>query len=140
MSEVEMGRIKLGGLFGPSEKVIFEYKYEHPTSEGEAKSINLYKENDGANLGKIEYVLNDSKIKVNVFNIMDWSSPKYAEALMAKFLRLMRKEKVQIIEHQMFDTDNKTHTKLALFKDNGFLVESRGNITGYSEYYLMLNL
>ena len=140
MSEVEMGRIKLGGFFGPSEKVIYELKYEHPTSEGEVKSISMYKDVDGAQLGKIEYLSNDSKVKLNVFTVMDWSSPKYGEALMLKFLKLIRKESARFIEHQMYDTDDKTHNKIALFRESGFSVESRGNITGYSEYYLSMNI
>ena len=140
MSEVEMGRIKLGGLFGPSEKVIFEFKFEHPSAEGEIKSINMYKESDGAQLGKLEYLVNGATAKLNVFNITDWSTSKYGEALLAKFLKQVRKEKAHTIVHQMFDTDNKTHNKLTLFRENGFTVESRGNITGYSEYYLTINL
>ena len=139
MSEVEMGRIKLGGFFGPSEKVIFEYKYEHPSAEGEVKSISMFKD-EGDQLGKLEYLINGSTAKLNVFNIMDWSSARYAETLLAKFLKIIRKEKAQIVEHLMYDTDDKTHNKLALFRENGFLVESRGNITGYSEYFLRMNL
>ena len=140
MSEVEMGRIKHGGFFGPSERVIYEYKFEHPTSEGEIKSISMYKDVDGEQVGKLEYLKNGAKVKLNVFNIMDWSSTKYAEALLAKFLKVMRKEKAQVIEHQMFDTDDKTHSKLVLFRENGFSVESRGNITGYSEYFLSMTI
>ena len=59
---------------------------------------------------------------------------------MEKFLKLIRKEKGSIIEHEMYDTDDKTHNKLALFKDYGFNVESRGNITGYNQYFLRLSL
>ena len=140
MSEVEMGKIKLGGFFGPSERVIFEFKYERPTEEGEVKSISMFKDTDGELLAKLEYLRNGTTIKLNVFNIMNWSSMRYAEAFMSKFLRLMRKEKAHLIEHEMYDTDNKTHNKLTLFKDSGFLVESRGNITGYNQYYLKLKM
>ena len=84
MSDLEMGRIKLGGLFGPSEKVIFEYKFEHPTAEGEVKSINMYKSDDGDQLGKVEYLKNGTTMKLNVFNVMNWSSSKYGEALLAR--------------------------------------------------------
>ena len=140
MSEIEMGRIKLGGFFGPSERIIFEYKFERPTAEGEIKSINMYKESDGDHLGKIEYLNNGGSIKINVFNILNWETHKYAETLMEKFLRLMRKEKGSNIEHEMYDTDDKTHNKLTLFKEYGFNVESRGNITGYNQYFLRLSL
>ena len=136
MSEVEMGRIKLGGLFGPSERVIFEFKFERPTEEGEVKSINMFKDSDGEQLGKLEYQTNGKKSRLNVFNILNWTTPRYGEALMDKFLRIMHKEKIQFIEHEMYDTDDKTHHKLTLFKDKGFEVESRGNITGYNQYYL----
>jgi hypothetical protein len=140
MSELEMGRIKLGGFFGPSEKVIFEFKFERPTEEGEVKSINMFKDSDGEQLGKLEYQKNGTTAKLNVFSVLNWTSIKYSEVLLEKFLRLMRKEKVAIIEHEMYDTDDKTHKKLTLFKDNGFLVESRGNITGYSQFYLRLEM
>lgn len=140
MSEIEIGKIKHGGLFGPSEKIIFEFKYERPTAEGEIKSISLYKEADGEHLGKVEYINNGSTVKLNVFNIMNWSSEKYASALMDKFLKEMRKKKAQSIIHEMYDTDDKTHHKLTLFRDTGFEVENRGNITGYNQYYLKLNL
>ena len=140
MSEVEMGRIKLGGFFGPSEKVIYEHKFEHPSSEGEIKSISMFKESDGEQLGKLEYLINGTSVRLNVFNILNWSTPKYAEAFLAKFLKQVRKEKARLIEHQMFDTDGKTHKKISLFRENGFIVESRGNITGYSEFYLQMNL
>jgi len=140
MSEVEMGRIKLGGVFGPTERVIFEYKFERPTENGEVRSINMFKDNDGAQLGKLEYQRKGTSAVLNVFNVMDWSSPKYGEALMEKFLKIMRKEKVRVIDHEMYDTDNKTHNKLMLFKNNGFLVESRGNITGYHQFYLRLEM
>ncbi len=136
MSELEMGRIKLGGLFGPSEKVIFEYKYEHPTADGEVKSINMFKSKDGEQLGKIEYLKNGNAMKLQVFNIFNWTSTRYGEALMAKFIKVANKEKVHSIEHEMYDTDDKTHNKLTLFKNHGFLVESRGNITGYNQFYL----
>jgi hypothetical protein len=140
MSEVEMGKIKLGGFFGPIEKVIYEHKFEHPTPDGEIKSINMFKSDDGEQLGKFEYLISESTLKINVFNIMNWSSSRYAEALMEKLLRLAKKAKVREITHEMYDTDNKTHNKLMLFKDKGFVVESRGNITGYNQYYLKLNM
>jgi len=140
MSEIEMGRIKLGGLFGPSERVIYEYKFERPTPEGEVKSINMYKESDGDVLGKVEYLRNGGNVRLNVFNILNWSSSRYAQALMEKFLKLMRKEKAFKIEHEMYDTDDKTHNKLTLFKEFGFEVESRGNITGYNQYFLSKNI
>jgi hypothetical protein len=140
MSEIEMGRIKLGGLFGPSERVIYEFKFERPTAEGEVKSINMYKESDGDVLGKVEYLKNGGTIRLNVFNILNWSSSRYAQALMEKFLKLMRKEKAFKIEHEMYDTDDKTHNKLTLFKEFGFEVESRGNITGYNQYFLSKNI
>jgi sRNA-binding regulator protein Hfq len=140
MSELEMGRIKLGGFFGPTEKVIFEYKFERPTEAGEVKSINMFKDIDGEQLGKLEYQRNGTSTKLNVFNVLNWSSSRYGEALLEKFLRIMRKEKVRIIEHDMYDTDDKTHIKLTLFKNNGFQVESRGNITGYSQFYLRLEM
>jgi hypothetical protein len=140
MSEIEMGKIKLGGLFGPTEKVIFEYKFERPTPEGEIKSINMYMESDGDHLGKIEYLVNGGTVKLHVFNILNWSSSKYAETLMTKFLKLMGKERARLIEHEMYDTDDKTHKKLTLFKDFGFNVESRGNITGYNQYFLTRNV
>lgn len=140
MSEIEMDKIKLGGLFGPSEKIIYEFKFERPTTEGEVKSINMYKESDGDQLGKVEYLKNGGTIKLNVFNITNWSSSRYAEALMTKFLKLMRREKAHMIEHEMYDTDDKTHNKLTLFKDFGFFVESRGNITGYNQYFLTKNV
>jgi hypothetical protein len=140
MSEIEMGKIKLGGLFGPSEKVIFEYKFERPTPEGEIKSINMYMESDGDQLGKVEYLVNGGTVRLQVFNILNWSSSKYAETLMTKFLRLMGKERAKLIEHEMYDTDDKTHKKLTLFKDFGFNVESRGNITGYNQYFLTRNI
>ena len=135
-----MGKIKLGGFLGPTERVIFEYKFERPTAEGEVKSINMYKESDGDQLGKVEYVNNAGKIRLHAFNIMNWSINQYAQALLAKFLRLARKERVHLIEHEMYDTDDKTHNKLLLFKEHGFDVESRGNITGYNQYFLKLNL
>jgi hypothetical protein len=140
MAEMEMGRIKHGGFFGPSEKVIYEYKFERPTSEGEVKSINMYKESTGDHLGKVEYLKNGGSIKLNVFNIMNWTTSLYAETLLQKFLKLMRRDKIKYIEHEMYDTDDKTHKKLTLFKDYGFNVESRGNITGYNQYYLKINL
>ncbi len=140
MSEIEMGRIKHGGFFGPSEKVIYEFKFERPTSEGEVKSINMYKESDGDHLGKIEYIKNGNTIKLSVFNIMNWNSTKYAETLLEKLLKVLRKEKGTAIEHEMYDTDDKTHMKLTMFKNFGFEVESRGNITGYNQYFLRLNL
>lgn len=140
MSELEMGRIKLGGFFGPTEKVIFEFKFERPTPEGEVKSVNMFKDSDGEQLGKLEYLKNGTTAKLNVFNVLNWSTNRYGEALMDKFLKLMRKEKVATIEHEMYDTDDKTHKKLTLFKDNGFFVESRGNITGYNQFYLRLEM
>ncbi|WP_455392817.1 hypothetical protein [[Eubacterium] cellulosolvens] len=136
MSELERGKIKHGGLFGPSEWVIFEFKFERPTAEGEVKSIHMFKDSDGEVLAKLEYQRNGSTAKLNVFNVQNWSTDKYGEALLLKFLRLMHKEKVTFIEHEMYDTDDKTHKKLTLFKDNGFNVESRGNITGYNQFYL----
>ncbi len=135
-----MNKIKLGGFFGPSEKIIFEYKFERPTTEGEVKSINMFKEADGDQLGKVEYVRNGNSIKLTVFNIFNWSTEKYAMVLMDKFLKLIRKEKAQVIEHDMYDTDDKTHNKISIFKQNGFIVENRGNITGYNQYYLKINL
>ena len=59
-----MAKIKLGGFFGPSEKIIFEYKFERPTTEGEVKSINMFKEADGDQLGKVEYLKNGNLIKL----------------------------------------------------------------------------
>ena len=140
MSEIEMGRIKLGGFFGPSKKVIYEFKFERPTTEGEIKSINMYKESDGDHLGKIEYLVNGGTLKLHVFNVLNWSSNVYGDALMEKFIKVARREKAKKIEHEMYDTDNKTHNKLSLFKNNGFEVESRGNITGYNQYFLLKNL
>jgi hypothetical protein len=140
MSQLAKGKIKHGGLFGSSEWVIYEFKYERPTTEGEVKSINMYKDKEGDPLGKLEYAKNGSSVKLNVFNILDWSSTKYGIALLERFLKLMRKEKAAMIEHEMYDTDDKTHQKLSLFKDFGFNVESRGNMTGYSQYYLSLKL
>ena len=140
MSQLAKGKIKSGGFFGPSEWVIYEFKYERPTTEGEVKSINMYKDKEGDPLGKLEYAKNGSSVKLNVFNILDWSSNKYGIALLDKFIKMMRKEKAAKIEHEMYDTDDKTHHKLTLFKEFGFYVESRGNITGYSQYYLTLNL
>jgi hypothetical protein len=139
MSELFTGRIKLGGFFGPSEKVIYELKFERPAAEGEVKSINMYKESDGDHLGKIEYLNNGGTVKLSVFNILNWSNHKYAETLMEKLIKILRKEKITSIIHEMYDTDDKTHNKLALFKDFGFHVESRGNITGYNQYYLTLS-
>ncbi len=140
MSEIEMGKIKLGGLFGPSERVIYEFKFERPTTEGEVKSISMYKESDGDVLGKVEYLKNGGNVQLNVFNVLNWSSSMYAQALLEKFLKLMRKEKAFKIQHEMYDTDDKTHNKLTLFKEFGFEVESRGNITGYNQYFLSKNL
>jgi hypothetical protein len=140
MSELEMGRIKLGGFFGPSESVIFEFKFERPTENGEVKSINMFKKDDGDQLGKLEYQRNGTSSKLTVFNVINWTSEKYAEALMDRFLRIMKKEKVNFVEHEMYDTDDKTHQKLTLFKNIGFVVESRGNITGYSQYYMTLKM
>ena len=140
MSELERGKIKHGGLFGPSEWVIFEFKFERPTPEGEVKSINMFKDSDGEVLAKLEYQKNGSTARLNVFNVQNWSTVKYGETLLLKFLRLMRKEKVALIEHEMYDTDDKTHYKLTLFKEFGFEVESRGNITGYNQYFLSKNI
>ena len=74
MAEVELGKIKLGGLFGASERVIFEYKYERPTENGEVKSINMYNDETGDQLAKLEYAINGTKSTLNVFNVMNWSS------------------------------------------------------------------
>jgi hypothetical protein len=136
MADLEPGKIKHGGLFGQTERVIYEHKFERPTAEGEVKSINMYKESDGEHLGKVEFVNNGGTLKLHVFNILNWTTPLYAEALLNKILKVMRKEKVKMIEHEMYDTDDKTHHKLTLFRDYGFHVESRGNITGYNQYYL----
>ena len=135
MADLEPGRIKHGGLFGHSEKVIYEHKFERPTAEGEVKSKNLYKD-DGEQLGKVEYLSNGGTLKIYVFNILNWTTPLYAEALLSKIIKVMRKEKAKLIEHEMYDTDDKTHHKLTLFRDYGFNVESRGNITGYNQYFL----
>jgi hypothetical protein len=140
MSEVEMGRIKLGGLFGPTERIIFEYKFERPTPEGDVKSINMYKDKDGEHLGKLEYAINGGSVKLNVFNIFNWTSTRYGEALLTKFIKIVQKERAKRIDHEMYDVDDKTHHKLTLFKDFGFNVESRGNITGYSQFYLYMQM
>ena len=139
MAEYEIGKIKMGGLFS-SERVGFMIKSESPLPNGEKKTISMFHEKDGRPLGRLEYSKTDKTSRLNTFVVQDWSSIRYAEGLLTKFLNAMKKQGVTEVDHELYDTDDKTHQKLHLFKRFGFDVENRGNITGYNQYYLKLNL
>ena len=139
MADYEFGKIKMGGMFS-SIKVGYQIKFESPLPNGEKKSINMFLEADGKPLGRLEYSKTEKKSRLNTFVIQDWSSIKYAEGLLTKYLTSMKRQGVNLIDHELYDTDDKTHQKLQLFKRFRFSVENRGNITGYNQYYLTLNL
>ncbi|MCK5559173.1 MAG: hypothetical protein KAJ51_01210 [Thermoplasmata archaeon] len=139
MAEYEIGKIKMGGMFS-TERVGFMIKFESPLPNGEKKTISMFHEKDGRPLGRLEYSKSNTTSKLNTFVIQDWSSIKYAEGLLTKFLTSMKKQGVKMIDHELYDTDDKTHQKLRLFKRFGFEVENRGNITGYNQYYMKLQL
>jgi lipoate synthase len=135
MVELEMEKIRLGGLFSKSLKVVYQIKYERPAPEGETKSITMIAE-DGRTLGKLEYTTTQTSAKINVFTINDWSTPKFGHALMKRFVNHMKKERKYFIEADLYATDDKTHDKLQIYKDHGFSIESGGSITGYNMYHL----
>jgi len=130
-----MEKVKLGGLFSSSVKVMYEIKYMSPVAGGDARSIHMFND-DGKVIGKLEYERTGSNAKIYKISIDDWSSNKYPERLLLKFIKDMKKLSVHNIETEIFDTDNKTHELLLIFKRQGFQVSNVGNVTGYNQYLL----
>lgn len=135
MAEFEIERIKTGGFFSPSIKLMYQIKFESTDPNIETKSINLF-DAEGNPLGRLEYTLNNGTAQIGTFTINEWTSDLYAERLLSKFLVYMKKQRVRQINVELYHTDNTAHKKLLLFKSKGFNVESGGNITGYHQYFL----
>lgn len=140
MADIETGTIKMGGLFSPKIKVSYMTKLERPTSDGEIKSISMHNFKDGTPIGDLEYTRAGTFVKLDSFKIGDWSNPKLAEGLLKKFLTIVKKQGVNMVEAEVYDVDNKMHTKLTLLKSRGFKVESVSSVTGYNQYILRLAL
>jgi hypothetical protein len=140
MAEYEIEKIRMGGLFSPKTKVGYEIKFERPALGGEVKSISMYNLKDGTPLGKLEYTRSGTRAKLNSFAVNDWSTIKYAESLLRRFIRHMRKQNVAVIDAEVYGVDDKTHYKLSIFKRYGFKVEAGGDLTGYQQYHLRLVL
>jgi len=139
MSEWYDGKIKTGGFFS-SVKVMYEVKYIGPTADGEIRSITQIKEKDGSTLAKLEYQQSPTLAKITMFAVYDWSTPNFAIGLMKLYLKRIKKEKIPIVEIEIYDTDNTTHNQLTLFKKFGFGIESGGNLIGYNKYHLKKKL
>ncbi len=136
MSEWFDGRVKTGGFFS-SVKVMYEVKYIGPTHDGEIRSITQIREKDGVTTSKLEYSKSPQKAKISMFSVYDWSTPNYAAGMMKLLIKRLKREKVPMVEIEIYDTDNTTHNQLTLFKKFGFGIEAGGNITGYNKYHLM---
>ena len=139
MSEWIWTKVKTGGFFS-GVKVGIEIKFVRPMTNGEAQSMTMFRDDDGKTVGKLEYEISGADSKITVFSIQDWSSPRFAEKLTKEFLGLLKKKKVKVIKIEIYDTDNKTHDKLTLFRSLGFSIESGGNVTGYTQYHLIKQL
>ena len=139
MSEFKWSKVRTGGLFS-GVKVMFEYKFLRPVPNGEAQSITMYHDKQGRVLGMLEYEIRSSECKIMVFSIQDWSSPKFAEKLIKEVITISKKHKCSVCKIEIYDTDNKTHDKLTVFKGLGFGIESGGNVTGYNQYHLVKKL
>lgn len=135
MVEYEVGKIKTGGLFSKSLKVLFEIKYEYDSMEGEVKSITMRHEN-GKDIGKVEYAVRDRKSRIVTFVVYDWSSEAYTVALLKKYIEHAKKEGAKLIEGEIYDKDATTYNQLSALKKLGFKVQSGGKLTGYQQYYI----
>ena len=139
MAQLEMKRIKLGGLFSKKVKVIFEIKYEYSDPTGDIKSINMYDET-GRKLGRLEFLSNGKRAVLRSFSMIDWSVPEYQRQLLKRFISLVKKEGVSLIEAELYDVDSRTPEKLQLFRNVGFDIRGGGSHTGYAHYYLTMKL
>jgi hypothetical protein len=116
LAEYEIEKIRTGGLFS-GVKVGYMFKYERAAEGGEVHSISMFHYDDGRLLARLEYTKFPEAAKVNSFVVNDWSTPKFGESLLRKFIRLM-------------------NNQLQLYRNFGFNIESAGNITGYTQYTL----
>jgi len=139
MAEIEIERIKTGGLFSPSIKLMYQIKFESTDPYNESKTIEMF-DKEGNELGRMEYSMNDGTAQIGTFTIHNWDTKLYAERLLNKFLFHMKKRKVRQVTVELYHTDSTAHQKLLLFKSKGFSVESGGNITGYHQYFLKRQL
>ncbi len=135
MVQYEVGKIKLGGLFSKSIKILFEIKFERSSMEGEVSIITM-KSEEGKEIGKLEYAVKDNRSLINTFIVRDWSNINYAKALLKKYLEIAKKNKVKHVEGEIYDKDATTYDKLQLLKKLGFKVTSGGKLTGYQQYYI----
>lgn len=136
MSEWIWTKVKTGGFFS-GVKVGIEMKFVRPITNGEAQSMTMFRDDDGKVVGKLEYEISGVDSRITVFSIQDWSSSRFAEKLVKEFLDIVKKKKVKVVKIELYDTDNKTHDKLTLFRTLGFAIESGGNVTGYTQYHLI---
>lgn len=139
MPEYEMEKIKTGGFFSPALKVMYEIKFLHAVPNGEAKSICMF-DDCGKSLGRLEYNRSGDNAKIACFAMDDWTSTKYAEQLLSRFIRHMKKDKVTIIDSELYQNDDKIHQKLTVFRGCGFHIETGGSLTGYTQYLMRLKL
>ena len=136
MSEFKWSKVRTGGLFS-GVKVMIEFKFLRPIPDGEAQSITMYHDKQGRVLGMLEYEIRGKECKIMVFSIQEWSTPKFAEKLIKEVFVVCKKNKAKLCKIEIYDTDNKTHDKLSIFKRLGFGIESGGNVTGYNQYHLI---
>ena len=97
MVQYEVGKIKEGGMFSASHKVLFEMKYEQSTMDGDVSSISM-KSDQGAELGKIQYAVKDKISKIQTFIIRDWSIENYAIAILKKLFEVLKRDSVKKVE------------------------------------------
>lgn len=139
MAMYDVGKVKLGGFFSKSVKVLYEQKFDGASMDGDLNTIVMMLE-DGGELGKISYAMKGTNCKITVFAIHDWSTPTYAKNLLKKFLTVVKKAGVKHIEGEIYAKDNTTFDQIHLLKSIGFKVEAGSSVTGYQAYYIRKNL
>lgn len=140
MAEMKWIKVRTGGLFS-GVKVVLEYKFSKPVPNGEAQVITMMRDDTGQIIAKVEYEYSGQEGKITVFSVQDWENTKFSERLLKECISLLKKKKVKTCRAEIFQTDNKTHEKLVIFKKVGFAIETgHGSQAGYSSYNLIKKL
>ena len=139
MVEQELVRIKSGGVFSKRLEVLVETKFIRESSSGETKLIMMYDDKYNP-VVKIQYTLSGLESKIDIFTVSDWSTNIYAEEMLKRFIRLMKKEGAKRISGLVYATDNKIGELLNVLRDNGFQINSGGSYTGYAQYNISRKL
>jgi hypothetical protein len=126
---------RMAATFGGRGSVVFEVKEENLPSANKIEAVNMYNK-EGKILGKITYaILPDNKVEIQGFNIDDWTAKlKYGPRLLKWYVSRMRRRGFMSVMGGIFSTDTRTHDKLEIFKEQGFLIKEMGSMAGHTEY------